>query len=186
MRTPRGKLVAWYSVTLAVVVLAACGFVFRDAFVEEWYIRRLRSGDEKEVEAAAEKLVEVGSVRAVPYLLEAFADHSSGSSTRKAVFCETALLRISEATGRATVPNLSRGLEHESKWVRLVSAECLGALGPQAKTALPALRKAQWDRDQHVGLIALWALNNVREGKAIHLQILYGRFYANDPTRRSP
>ena len=90
MRTPRGKVVAWCSVALGAVVLAVCGFVFRDAMIERWYIHQLRSGDEGKRKAAAEKLGEMGSVRAVPYLLH-------GSSTWPVRFGKSklsALIRV--------------------------------------------------------------------------------------------
>ena len=41
----------------------------------------------------------------------------------------------------------------------------LGLLGPKGKTAVPALRKALQDSDDHVAEIAGWALENVQTGE---------------------
>ncbi len=61
-----GKLIARWSAALALAVLLACAVVFRDEFLEQWYLWKLDSQDEASRLLAAEKLGELQSVRAVP------------------------------------------------------------------------------------------------------------------------
>ena len=224
MRTRRGKVIAWSSVALGVVVLAVCAFVLRDLVVEEWNIHKLNSGDEEERRAAIVKLAEMGSVRTVPHILQAIAGRNirlweigmtwvqddthftrvissreiwigiipgvsdTGMSTpimnyylskpaaitiyfypsrRVIVFYLWALQRLSHVAGSATILYFVRGLEHEHKSARLLSALHLGLFGPQADTAAPALRKALQDSDEDVAEFAGWALKSIQKREPI-------------------
>ena len=67
----RGK---WAAAVLAVLASATLGggaFAARGAVVEWWWIGKLRSPEPAERRAAAEKLVAMRSLRAVPHLIEA-------------------------------------------------------------------------------------------------------------------
>ena len=186
MRTPRGKLVAWCSVTMGVVVLAVCGFVFRRAIVEEWYIHKLRSGDEEERRAAAEKLGKMGSVRAVPHIFQAIVNRDVEFDLRigGSPISDSMTLVLSEHPGKdvvyvgalgqiayfrrsAAVPYFLRSLTHENNQIRRLSAFLLGTPGPQAKRAVPALRKALQDSDREVAKIAGWALESIQTGEPL-------------------
>ncbi len=68
LRSLRG-IVLWTLGPAALASLVA-GAVFKDRALEEWYIRKLRSPDERTRDRAAETLGQMRSERAVPYLLE--------------------------------------------------------------------------------------------------------------------
>ena len=80
----RDKRTAFWAMTLGVVVLVAVGVTSKDWVLETWYLHELEHGDEAEKRAAAEKLGEMGSVRAIPGLFEALKD-SESSSVRSVV-----------------------------------------------------------------------------------------------------
>jgi hypothetical protein len=67
----RGKTIALWSAGLGVLVLLAGAVVLRERILEEWHIHKLRTGSPEEARRAAEALGKMGSVRAVPALLEA-------------------------------------------------------------------------------------------------------------------
>ncbi len=67
----RGKSVALCSAAAGLVVLVGTAIAAKSWIVEEWYIRRLERGSLDEQVAAAERLAELRSVRAVPALLGA-------------------------------------------------------------------------------------------------------------------
>jgi HEAT repeat protein len=98
---PPGKLLALSTAAVGVVVLVATGFAAKDQIREEWYIWRLEKGSELEQAAAAEKLGQMRSVRAVPALFEA-ARHVEASGNRTAF--SDALIHI----GKPAVPDLLR------------------------------------------------------------------------------
>ncbi len=70
----RGKKPACWAVTMGVVVLVAVGLTSRDRILETWWLYRLEYGDSKERRDAAERLGEIGSLRALPRLLRVLAD----------------------------------------------------------------------------------------------------------------
>ena len=51
-------------------MLLVAGYAFKDRPIEQWYLWRLESEDEETTKAAVERLGEMGSVRAIPRLLE--------------------------------------------------------------------------------------------------------------------
>jgi len=67
----RGKTIALWSAGLGVIVLLGGAVALREQLLEEWHIHKLRTGDPEEARRAAEALGRMGSVRAVPALLEA-------------------------------------------------------------------------------------------------------------------
>lgn len=71
--TSRGKVVALANAGVAIAVLVA-GLAAWPSLEEEWWLRRLRNGDQDARERAAERLGELGSVRAVPELAAAAQD----------------------------------------------------------------------------------------------------------------
>jgi hypothetical protein len=74
----RGKTMALSIAGVGILVLLAGAVVLREPILEEWHIHKLRTGDPEEARRAAEALGKMGSVRAVPALLEA-----PGRSRRK-------------------------------------------------------------------------------------------------------
>jgi HEAT repeat protein len=70
MNRHKGRLLAWGSAAGGLIVLLGCAVAFRDRIAEEWWLWRLGSVDPAARGAAAEKLGEMGSVRALPGLLK--------------------------------------------------------------------------------------------------------------------
>lgn len=69
MTTGRGRRITWCSVVGGTLVLLLCGVAFRHVAIEWWWLRRLQSEDTEERKAAAGKLAEMKSARAVPLLV---------------------------------------------------------------------------------------------------------------------
>jgi len=58
---------------MGLLTLATAGFLFKDAIREAWHLHKLETGYLEEKIAAARRLGELGSARAAPALIEAFA-----------------------------------------------------------------------------------------------------------------
>jgi HEAT repeat protein len=71
-RLRRGKALAFWMAVFGLAVLVVAGITFRKRITEEYYLRRLATGDPDDQVAAAERLGELGSVRAVPLIVGAF------------------------------------------------------------------------------------------------------------------
>jgi hypothetical protein len=65
----RGKAVAITAVVLGLGVLVGAGMAAKDRIVEEWWIYKLKTGDEEENKVAAETLADMRSVRAATPLV---------------------------------------------------------------------------------------------------------------------
>ena len=66
------KAVLSLSVVSGIVVVVAAGFALKRPVLEQWYLWQLESEDEQERKSAAERLGEMGSVRAMPVILGIF------------------------------------------------------------------------------------------------------------------
>ena len=71
MKRASKKVIVVLVAVLSVVVLVAAAFALKRPILEQWYLWELDSEDEQERKSAAEKLGEMGSVRAVPHLIQA-------------------------------------------------------------------------------------------------------------------
>ena len=67
--TRTGKRLTYLTITLGIVVLLIAGCAFKDKAMEPWYLLKLESDDEAIRVAAAEKLGEMKSLKAVPLLV---------------------------------------------------------------------------------------------------------------------
>jgi HEAT repeat protein len=105
---------------------------------------------------AARELGERGTAAkaAVPALAVAW---FTDSCTDVQVEAVRALARI----GPASVPELLKGMAHESRTVRLQAIQALTRLGPDAKPAVPALRTALQDPSAEVRGLAALALGAI-------------------------
>lgn len=135
----RGKTIALSTVALGLVVLVGAGFVAKDWIREEWWIRKLRTGDGQEKEEAVEKLAEMKAVRAVPLLLEAARgipvqfDEKLGNSFMESAAIiplkkspsverlQNAILRM----GKPAAPHLIRALSDKNPFLVALSAQTL-------------------------------------------------------------
>ncbi len=66
----RGRRVAIGVVVVGAMVIVWAGIAFEEKLVEQWYLWKLDSPEEKERELAAEKLGQMRSRRAIPRLVE--------------------------------------------------------------------------------------------------------------------
>ena len=70
MKRPRNKFIVSGVAVFGIAVLVASGFALKRPVLEEWYLWKLDSENDEERKVAAEKLGEMGSVRAIPPLVE--------------------------------------------------------------------------------------------------------------------
>jgi HEAT repeat protein len=78
--------------------------------------------------------------------------------------CAWAMIRIdakNEKRIKEAMPVLLKGLENENAFVRSEAASTLGMIGPPAKEALEALKKAALDKDEHVAKSAADAIAKI-------------------------
>ena len=146
MGRSRGRRVALWSMLVALVVLAGAAFVCRDAIVDEWQIRQLRSDESETRRAAALTLGERRSERAVPALIDllrgdpsardaaqealvAIFPHASPERAREVVAAflgvlrqDDELRRLADVIGRTHRTSSSR--EPYAAWDRLGMPSC--------------------------------------------------------------
>ena len=115
-------------------------------------IEKLKSNDEKELDAAIEKLEKIGEP-AIPALTEALQDKNSliGRSAAEV------LAKI----GPPAVPALAKGLKNSDPYVRIIAVSALGRIRAEAKTAVPLLLPALKDSEARVRTIAASALGSL-------------------------
>ncbi len=118
---PRSKkAIVCLVIVASVVVLVAAGFALKRPIIEQWYVWQLESQDEQERTAAIGKLVDMRSVRAVPYLISML---PGDSDTRK---------------GGPILVNAPPWQEH---W----AAKAIAAIGAQAVPAIAeAIKDETW------------------------------------------
>ena len=112
---------------LGAATLAGGAYASRDAAVEWWWIWKLRSAGSGERNAAAEKLVQLESLRAVPHLIEAVRRDGTEEVLRSWV--------------RVYPPAGSKFRVHSNVKLRAATPLVL-ALWNQGDPAVPALRAA--------------------------------------------
>ena len=70
----RAKIVTLSAVALGTAVLVVGVIAFSDSIAEWWYLRQVKLGNPEAKKPAARKLGAMGSVRAIPALLEVFGE----------------------------------------------------------------------------------------------------------------
>lgn len=164
----------------AAVVLLVCAHAgyAGDAKIDK-LVTQLKDPDSGIRARAAVSLSQMNppSKDALPFLVAALADNNLNVR----YWAATALKKFGpEATGAVpgligalkTFPGGKPELEGPVRYfpdVRSVSAEALGAIGPGAKEAIPALEEATKDEDKDVQSAAIAALKNIRKdtGKTV-------------------
>ncbi len=80
MTASRKKLVTSSVLLLGIGALVVAGMTFYSSLRERYWLSRLHADSEEEREEAVKRLGEVGSVRAIPFLLESCADRLNGTT----------------------------------------------------------------------------------------------------------
>ena len=114
---------------MGVVVGTIAVLVCREKILEVWLIRQLNRGDE----AAATRLAEMGSVEAIPLLLEL-----------RVATAEEALLQINHTAGKAALPYLAQGMKYDDLYTRYLSATLIGNNGADIDTVQAKLAQSGW------------------------------------------
>ena len=195
-----GKLIARWSAALGLVVLLACAVAFRDRIAEEWWLYKLESGELEEQKVAAEKLADMGSARAVPVMLRLLGNsypvfslpYGRGAMFARLVppeddwsgigllpplrhdfaFLGEALGKIARTANKASLRYLVTALDHEDWYIRYLAAWLLGAIGPDARAAIPALiellkESTEEDPSHPVRSMVAWALARIGSAEAV-------------------
>ncbi|MCZ6792959.1 MAG: HEAT repeat domain-containing protein [Planctomycetota bacterium] len=172
----RGRIFAWSSVGLCLVVLVIGMWTSYDILRATWHARGFDSTDVAEVISAAEKVAEIGVVQSIPHILEALKKSRRSREARPdsdlvgdvEPLLEGALTSIVAKSGRASVSRLVEGLRDDDWHIRELSAELLGELGPEAKVAVPALKNALTDQSRAVRWRARLALDGIEKPVRIY------------------
>jgi HEAT repeat protein len=126
---------------------------------EERVLARLKTKDRQEQIKVVEALAEMGSVRAIPRILEVMWQRKPEGSDH--VNFREALKSIIEKRGRDAVSPLVRELKSPDLYVRKTACELLGDLGTEAGNAIPSLAELLEDRDPSLRLQVAKALYEV-------------------------
>jgi HEAT repeat protein len=165
----KGRRVAVAAAVLGIAVAFIwAGLEVKHRIIEDRAIKRLKSVNREERGEAARALVKMGSVRAIPTLIELemmsrfwFGDDSN----KERWSAEKALLCIIERSGPAAVPVLVPLLRSDDGNVREHAADLLAEIGPEARAAVPALERALRTRNRDVRFQVRWALERIRVKK---------------------
>ncbi|MEG4419662.1 HEAT repeat domain-containing protein, partial [Microcoleus sp. LAD1_D5] len=101
-------------------------------------IEKLKTNDGRELDAAIEKLAEIGEP-AIPALMAAVQD--------KNLQVRRSAANVLRQIGRPAIPALAKALKNSDANVRRDAASALGRIGAEAKTALPQLVPLLKDSD---------------------------------------
>ena len=115
-------------------------------------IEKLKSNDGRELDAAIEKLGEIGEP-AIPALMAAVQD--------KNLQVRRSAADVLRQIGRPAIPALAKALKDSDANVRSSAAYVLGGIGAEAKTALPQLVPLLKDSDANVRSSAASALGTI-------------------------
>jgi hypothetical protein len=181
---PRGKIVAFSTAAVGLVVLAGVAVARKESILERWYLWRLESEELEDRVHAAEKLGELGSAKAVPLLIRSVARWGDLSIIEKSIpkmgnMGLKPVIRVLDETpweqrsgvmeavvrlrlDEAAMPTLIESSKHRNLHVRWVTAMLLGDLGAAAKNAVGPLQEALTDSDPDVAKCAKDALEKIQ------------------------
>ncbi len=149
----RGRRVTIGVVVAGAMVIVWAGIASEEKLVEQWYLWKLDSAEEKEQELAAEKLGQMKSRRAIPWLVEILrrASKDQGAVQSVAFSPEGRQIWIAYRPRRT------------GQWVTVnarphYSVKALVRIG---RPAVPALRRLLEDKDEGIRSLAVWALKEI-------------------------
>ncbi|HVR73161.1 MAG TPA: HEAT repeat domain-containing protein [Planctomycetota bacterium] len=170
---PRGKRTAVAAGLLTLLVAGALGVALRSTVQEWWLVRRLESGEPDEI--TIKTLKEIGSVRAIPRLLEiALSEHDLAPAA------DQSLRDVIARAGRSAAWPLLDGLESPRPSVRALALRLLRRSGSEsplvAERAVQALndpedevKEAAVEAVKRLGLTAVPSLSRALEKHSFEL-----------------
>ncbi len=181
--TSKGRRLTYLIIPLGLVVLVVAVYAFRGPIREQWYLWELESEDEEEQEFAAEKLGEMGSVRAVPILVQILRDFRQTETERpnQAILLgeKLILLEMTEEyfddfwQAKAITQIGSRGLPHlidsikDDAWLYsgnlTMDTGLRKAVERIGSEAIPHLLQALNDKNPNTRRLALLTLSRLRQ-----------------------
>ena len=120
-------------------MLLVAVYVLKDKAVEQWYLWQLDSEDEEERQVAAARLGEMGSVKAIPGLMELWPEEGELDAALRASDEYMCIVDALVNIGEPAVPALIKKLDHGDELVRENAVSTLARIRPVAKDAAPAL-----------------------------------------------
>lgn len=145
MRTGRGKVLALGSMALAGAIAALCLVASWKTLGELWILRQFDSGDAETRHYAAGRLVEKGSLLAMPRFLELLSNF--GENPAEGVSALIFLQKIIDRRGRAAEPYLAHHLrEAQGSHLRVLAGLTLKNF-PHDPAALEAISRAMGEED---------------------------------------
>lgn len=166
----RDRFLTLTIVAIGLAVLVGAGIASKDRVLEEWWIHKLKNGAEKERMAAAERLADMGSVRAIPVIAQLLQSHQGGM--RRDLCDVLNRILLSRETYRElwlgeTAPVLVGLLRDPEPQVVETALFALGRIGFRGteETALPAVMKFANDQNygwsiRYSALVALGAVES--------------------------
>ena len=139
---------------------------------EERALARLRSPNSKEQDQAIEALAEMGSVRAIPAILEIMGRRPLASNPWENFNFMDPLKLIIEKRGYEAVLPLVNALKSPDRNIRSSACELLGDLGNEARIAISPLTEMLEDPDPSIHLQATKALFEVGANEECYLRTL--------------
>ena len=135
----RGKAIALTATTLGLAVLVGAGIAAKDRIAEEWWIYKLRTGDEEEKKEAAQKLGEMPSLRSIPHLAVFLSQSPRVDSGRSGV-----PVRSIEMAG----PHGSSAVRFKNEPLHPATAALVNC-GPASVPILLVLPDLEWVKPKH-------------------------------------
>lgn len=177
-----GKSIALSLLCLAAVLGISWAAIALPPWIrEERVLARLKTKDRQEQIKTIEVLAGMGSVRAIPQILEIMWQRKPEGTDH--VNFREALKSIIEKRGREAVSPLVRQLKSPDRFVRQTACEALGDIGPEAALAIPALEGSLADPDPAVRVKAAKALFEVGAAEESYRTTL--EKLRNDPDRKT-
>ena len=139
---------------------------------EERTLARMKSPAPKEQDQAIEAIAEMGSVKAVPTILEIMGRRPLASNPWENFNFMDPLKLIIEKRGYEAVFPLVNALKSPDRNIRSSACELLGDIGTEARIAIPSLTDMLEDPDPSIHLQATKALFEVSANEECYLRTL--------------
>src|SRR5262249_22718595 len=146
------RRIACFSAAFGLGVLGLFAFASRNLLFEEWQIYKLKRGNAQERGAAAKKLGDLGSVKALPFLMEG--DPRDGRA-------RAAMIQIALKSQGAAFPVLLQLFQGKAGPWRGHAIKLFGLMKSDAKPAIGGLFQALEEENEGIRLAAAWAIGEI-------------------------